>query len=71
VSVHIQTGHGIDVVYSVSSEGNKYLQGIQPYGGILLPLHEEQARALINVLQTILDEISQHKETANGVLHSR
>ncbi|HTG95779.1 MAG TPA: hypothetical protein VL866_24475 [Pyrinomonadaceae bacterium] len=65
MSVHVQTGHKLDVVYSVSSEGRQHLQGIQPHGGILLPLYEKQAQALIDVLQRILNEITE-QETANG-----
>ena len=65
MSVHVQTGHSIDVVYSVASDGRKYLQGIEPRGGVLFPLHEQQAQALIDVLQTVLNEINL-QESNNG-----
>jgi len=67
MSVHVKTGHQIDVLYSVGSNGRKYLQGILPRGGTLLPLHEQQAQALVDVLQTVLNEIAIQttKETTN------
>lgn len=65
MSIHVQTGHGLDVVFSIGSDGRKYLQGIEPHGGTLLPLYEAQAQALIDVLQTVLNEIV-IQETNNG-----
>jgi hypothetical protein len=58
MSIHVQTGHRLAVVFSVGGDGRKYLQGIKPHGGVLLPLHETQAQALLDVLQTVLNEIS-------------
>ena len=65
MSIHVQTGHEIDVVFSVRGDGRKYLQGILPRGGTLLPLYEAQAQALIDVLQTVLNEIAV-QEINNG-----
>lgn len=67
MSVHVQTGHRLDVVYSVGSDRRKFLQGIEPHGGVLLPLDEEQAQALIDVLQVVLNEITieRIRETEN------
>jgi hypothetical protein len=58
MSIHVQTGHRLDVVFSVGTNGRKYLQGIEPHGGTLLSLHESEAQALIDVLQTVLNEIA-------------
>lgn len=30
MSIHVQTGHRLDVLYSIGTDGHKYLQGIQP-----------------------------------------
>jgi hypothetical protein len=65
MSIHVQTGHRLDVVYDYE-DGHKVLRGLQPWDDVeLFSLNREQAQALVDVLQMVLNEIAL-QEATNG-----
>jgi len=63
MSIHMQTGHGIDVVYDWEGR-RRVLKGIYPYSrSELIPLTDIQAEALVEGLTRILKE---NKEINNA-----